>query len=79
MLFFQNEWGVRELATAERRVRDIHSQIERQHQFIDELAQDGHDCTSAKIVFDSLQVSLSLSLQDRQRLRTTLNVEGARW
>jgi hypothetical protein len=62
-----------ELLEAERRVAEIHALIERQRQLIEELGYEGHDITSAQIVFDSLLVSLSLHLQDRYRLRATLN------
>jgi hypothetical protein len=63
-----------ELAEAERRVPEINVLIDRQRQLIDELEQRGVDHTSAKIVLDSLTVTLSLYVQDRHRLRTTLHV-----
>jgi hypothetical protein len=66
-----------ELLEAGRRVAEIHALIERQRQLIEELGYEGHDITSAQIVLDSLLVSLSLHLQDRHRLRATLNVKTA--
>jgi hypothetical protein len=66
-----------ELLEAVRRVAEIHALIERQRQLIEELGYEGHDITSAQIVLDSLLVSLSLHLQDRHRLRATLNVKTA--
>jgi hypothetical protein len=66
-----------ELLEAERRVAECNALIERQRQLIEELAHDGHYITSAQIVFDSLLVSLSLHVQDRQRLRAMLNVKAA--
>jgi len=57
-----------ELLEAERRVAECNARIERQRRVIEEL---GHrvETTSARIVFESLCVSLSLHLQDRHRLR----------
>jgi hypothetical protein len=66
-----------ELLVAERRVVESNALIEYQRQLIEEQAFEGHDITSAQIVFDSLLVSLSLHLQDRHRLRAVLNVEAA--
>jgi hypothetical protein len=71
------DWGVSKLAEAERGVPEINALIERQRQLIEELERDGHDLTSAMIVFDSLLVSLSLCVQDRHRLRTMLKVKAA--
>jgi hypothetical protein len=65
------------LLEAERRVAETNSLIERQRQLIEELGYEGHDITSAQIVFDSLCVSLSLQVQDRHRLRAMLNVKAA--
>jgi hypothetical protein len=62
-----------ELAEAERRVPEVNALIDRQRQRIEELEQLGDDLTSAKIVLDSLLVSLSLYVRDRHRLRATLN------
>lgn len=66
-----------ELLEAEQRVAEINALIERQRQHIEKLGYAGSDITSALIVFDSLTVSLSLHLQDRRRLRATLNVKVA--
>jgi hypothetical protein len=66
-----------ELLEAERRVAETNALIERQRQLIEELGYEGHDITSAQIVFDSLCVSLSLQVQDRHRLRAMLNVKAA--
>ena len=71
---FTDNWRTAELAEAERRVPEVNVLIDRQRQLIDELEQRGVDHTSAKIVLDSLTVTLSLYVQDRHRLRTTLNV-----
>jgi hypothetical protein len=62
-----------ELAEAERRVPETNALIDRQRELIEELEGDGIDFTSAKIVLDSLLVTLSLCVQDRHRLRTSLN------
>jgi hypothetical protein len=66
-----------ELLEAERRVAEWNAIIEHQRQPIEELAFEGRDIASAQIVFDSLLVSLSLHVQNRQRLRTMLNVKAA--
>ena len=68
---------VAEMMQAERRVAETHALVERQRQLIEKLGYEGHDITSAQIVFDSLCVSLSLQVQDRHRLRATLNVKAA--
>ena len=66
-----------ELLEAERRVVENNGLIERQRRLIEKLAYEGHDITSAQIIFDSLCVSLSLHLQDRHRLRAMLNSKAA--
>jgi hypothetical protein len=66
-----------ELLEAERRVAETNALIERQRKLIEELGYEGHDITSAHIVFDSLCVSLSLLLQSRYRLRSALKVKAA--
>lgn len=58
-----------ELLEAEQRVAECNARIERQRRVIEELGSQAHDVTSAKIVFESLCLSLSLHLQDRHRLR----------
>jgi len=65
------------LLEAERHVAETHALIERQRRLIEELASEGHSITSEHIVFDSLCVSLSLHVQNRNRLRTQLNVKAA--
>jgi hypothetical protein len=54
-------------------VPELHARIDRQRQIIEELAIEGHDITSAQIILDSLLVSLFLHVQERHRLRATLN------
>jgi hypothetical protein len=66
-----------ELLEAERRVIENNGLIERQRTLIEKLTSEGHDITSAQIIFDSLCVSLSLHLQDRHRLRAMLNAKAA--
>jgi hypothetical protein len=61
------------LAEAERRVPEVNALIDRQRQLIEDLELHGTDLTSAKIVLESLVVSLSLYVQVRHRLRATLN------
>jgi hypothetical protein len=67
-----------ELLEAEQRVAEINVLVERQRQLIEDLAYEGHDTTSAQIVFDSLVRSLSLHVQDRHRLRVRLNLSTAK-
>lgn len=62
-----------QLAEAERRVPEVNALIDRQRQLIEDLELHGIDLTSAKIVLDSLLVSLSLYVQSRHQLRRTLN------
>ena len=68
-----SNWSAIELAEAERRVPEINALIDGQRELIEKLANNGFDITSAKIIFDSLLVSLSLCVQDRARLRSLLN------
>jgi hypothetical protein len=65
--------GAIELAEAERRVPEINALIDRQRELIEQLEQQGVDLTSAKIVFESLVVSLSLYVKNRHRLRSMMN------
>lgn len=67
--------GMADFAEAERRVREFHSLIERQRQLIEDLRQGGGNLTSAWTVYESLLISLSLSVRDRHRLRPMLGVE----
>ena len=66
-----------ELLEAERGIAECNAHIERQRQLIERLAYEGHDITSAQIVFDSLCVSLSLHVQARHRLQAMLHVKAA--
>jgi hypothetical protein len=68
---------VSELAEAECRVPEINSLIDHQREFIEELERKGVDLVSAKIVLDSLLVSLSLSVSERHRLRSILGAQRA--
>ena len=49
-----------ELAEAQRRMGEFRKLAEIQRQLIEESTQRGYDVTSAKIVFESLLISLSL-------------------
>jgi hypothetical protein len=72
-------WAVKimiELLEAERPLAESHGLFERQLQIIEELGYEGCDVASAQIVFDTWLVSLSMRLQDRQRLRGMLNVKA---
>ena len=64
-----------ELAEAELQIPRLNATIERQRILIEELEAKGQDVTSAKIVFDSFFVSLSLYVRIRHRLREALNVK----
>jgi hypothetical protein len=68
-----NDRSAIQLAEAERRVPEVNALIDRQRELIEQLHQQGVDLTSAKIVLDSLIVSLSLYVQDRHRLRSMKN------
>ncbi len=68
---------VSELAKAECRVPELNSLIDHQREFIEELERQGVDLASAKIVLDSLLVSLSLSVSERHRLRLMLSAQRA--
>ncbi len=59
-----------DFADAECRVPAFNMLIDQQRQFIEEFERTGADLASAKIVLDSLLVSLSLSVRDRHRLRS---------
>lgn len=67
-----------ELAEAELQIPRLNATIERQRILIEELEAEGQDVTSAKIVFDSFFVSLSLYVRIRHRLREALNVKWTR-
>ena len=76
-LSITENWDAAKLAEAERRVPEINALIDRQRELIEELEQHGIDLTSAKIVLDSLIVTLSLYVQDRHRLRITFGSSEA--
>ena len=71
-------WGAVELAKADRLVQVANALIELQRGHIEQLEHAGDDSTSAKIVFDSLVVSLACCVEHRQRLHTAITVEGER-
>ena len=72
-----DDWGITELAEAERRIQELYALIECQRQIVEESEQRGYDATSAKIVVKSLQVSLSLYVQARDRLQIILPEQAA--
>jgi hypothetical protein len=55
---------------ADSRISELHARIDEQRR-IEDLAIEGHDHGSAMIVLDSLQLSLSLYLQERLRSKLT--------
>ena len=57
------------IPNAEDRVDELSALVNCQLQLIRSLEQSGNDLTSAKIVFDSLRVSLFLATQDLHRAR----------
>src|SRR5262245_9791266 len=57
---------------ADSRISELHARIDEQRRIIEDLAIEGHDYGSAMIVLESLQLSLSLYLQERLRLRSKL-------
>ena len=61
------EWGVRE----------INELIDRQRKLIEKSQESRSDLTSANIVLDSLIVTLTLHLQERDQLRAMFNAEMA--
>jgi hypothetical protein len=68
---------MRELLQAERRVAEAHALIEQQRKYIEKLVYEGRDIISAQIIFDSLLVSLSLHVQDRNRWRCRLTLSAS--
>ena len=68
---------VAKLVHVEWRVREINELIDRQGKLIEELQESRSDLTSAKIVLDSLFVTLTLHLQERDQLRAMFNAEMA--
>ena len=59
----------------ERRVAEFSAMVERQRYLVEQLEKDAGDATSAKIIFDSLRVSLSLYIGDRHRARCVVEPE----
>ena len=72
---FSDNRALTDLA-AERRVSEINGRVDRQRQLVEQLAAEGHDITSAKIVLDSLIISLFLAAEDRHRLRAMICSDG---
>ena len=66
-----------ELKEVEHRIAESNLRIERQRQLIEKSAFEGRDISSAKIVYDSLCVTLSLHLQHRCRLHVSMNTKVA--
>jgi hypothetical protein len=62
-----------ELLEAEYEVPKINWRIDEQRRLIEELSIEGDDITSAKIVLDSLLMSLCLWVRERERLRSIPN------
>jgi hypothetical protein len=72
-----DDFGTTELAEAERRLQEISALIDGQRQIVEEAKQRGYDATSAKTVFESLQVSLSFCAQVWDRLENMLREQAA--
>ena len=68
---------VAQLVYVERGVREINELIDRQRKLIEKLQESRSDLTSAKIVLDSLIVTLTLHVQKRDQLRSMFNAEMA--
>lgn len=73
---FRDVKDMDELAELDGRIKQIHLLIIRQRQLIEELDQNDETLASAEIMFESLRMSLFLSLQDRHRLRTRLDIKS---
>ena len=76
-LRFSDDWGIIELVEAKRRIQELNALIECQRQIVEESEQRGYDATSAKIVLESLHVSLSLYVQALDRLQIMLPEQEA--
>ena len=59
----------------ESQVEEFSALVECQRRLIRQLERGGNDATSAKIIFDSLCVSLSLYVHDRHRVRCYVEPE----
>ena len=66
-------WGAVELAKSERQVALANTLVDLQRELVEYLEHVGGDIVSAKIVFDSLLLSLALSVNHRHRLRRTIS------
>lgn len=66
-------WGAVELAKSERQVALANTLVDLQRELVEYLEHAGGDIVSAKIVFDSLLLSLALSVNHRHRLRRTIS------
>ncbi len=60
---------------AESRVQEFSALVKCQRRLIGQLEKDGNDVTSARIIFDSLRVSLALCIHDRHRARCAVEAE----
>ena len=60
---------------AERRVEELTALVEYQRCLIEQLERGGSDAVSARIIFDSLRVSLSLCIHERHRARCQIEPE----
>jgi hypothetical protein len=67
-----------ELMKVEQCIAETNSRIECQRRLIETLGYEGHDVSSAQIVFDSLCITLSLHLQHRYRLHRSMHTKAAR-
>jgi hypothetical protein len=70
-------WGAVELAKSDRQVAVANTLVDLQRELVEYLEHAGGDVVSAKIVFDSLLLSLALSVNHRHRLRRTLSEQVA--
>ena len=66
-----------DLQQVESRIAETNASIELQRQLIEKGGCKGYSATSAQIIFDSLCLSLSLYVRERQRLRQMANIKAA--
>lgn len=64
-----------EAPEAERRVEKFRALVKCQRDLVGQLEKDGNDVTSARIIFDSLRVSLALCIHDRHRAHCAVEAE----
>ena len=74
---FGEDHPVTQLVHVEWVVRELNELVDRQRKLIEKLQESRSDLTSAKIVLDSLIVTLTLHLQKRDQLRSMFNAEMA--